>query len=87
MSQILPCLHDEALSKKSGKFKSKTIITRSELASLAHSLYACIKHHINDCALVTIDTSLGSTIVIELFISYYIHVGHVAAKCGAPAQA
>ena len=26
------------------------IITRSELALVAHSLYTCIKHYINDCA-------------------------------------
>ena len=30
------------------------ISIRSELASLAHSLYACIKHYINDCAVMTI---------------------------------
>ena len=29
-------------------------MTRSELVSLAHSLYACFKNHINDCAVVTI---------------------------------
>ena len=33
------------------------IITRSELTSLAHSLYTCIKLYINDCGVMTIETN------------------------------
>ena len=52
-------------------------ITRSELA---HSLYACIKRHVNDRAVATIDTCLGSLLNAILFRRNFL-IGHVAALC------
>ena len=53
-----------------------SIISRSELASLAHSLYACIKHvhHINDCTVVN---GINNNYFAETF-----QIGYSATKRG-----